>query len=60
MYGTIYHPTRRPILGDEYIRLLEEHRPTLDWDAESEESFFTFEDDDGEAEVWYPSLYSIK
>jgi spore germination protein YaaH len=60
MYGTVFNPTRRPILGDEYLRLLEQYKPILEWDAETEESYFTFENEDGEGEVWYPSLYSIK
>jgi chitinase domain-containing protein 1 len=61
MYGTVFNPARRPILGDEYIRLLEQYKPSLDWDGDSEESFWTFEDEQGvEAEVWYPTLYSIK
>jgi len=32
----------------------------MDWDGESEESFFEFTDGDVDVEVWYPSLYSIK
>lgn len=62
MYGTIFDPTRRPLLGDEYIRLLEKYKPSLDWDGESEESFWEYEDEDTseEGEVWYPTLYSIK
>ena len=63
MYGTLFttQSPRRPITGTEYLQLLEKHNPSLQWDAESEESYFEFVDDTmQEGEVWYPSLYSIK
>jgi hypothetical protein len=60
MYGTLFTNTRRPITGKEYIELLEKHKPHLEWDSESEESFWEFNDGDVEGEVWYPSLFSIK
>jgi spore germination protein YaaH len=63
MYGTVFTPARRPIKGDEYIRMLEKHEPSLQWDDESEESFWEFTDVENgvpDGEVWYPSLYSIR
>jgi spore germination protein YaaH len=60
MYGTLFTPSRRPIIGKEYIELLEKYQPSLNWDSESEESFWEYSDEDGEGEVWYPTLYSIK
>jgi spore germination protein YaaH len=61
MYGTIFQPSRRPIIGKEYIELLEKYKPKLEWDSDSEESYFEVSDDEkGDGEVWYPSLYSIR
>ena len=60
MYGNIFGPIRRPIIGKEYTELLEKYQPKLQWDTESEESFFEFADESAQGEVWYPSLYSIK
>jgi len=60
MYGALFAPHRRAITGNDYVQLLEKVQPQMDWDAESEESFFEFTDGDVEVEVWYPSLYSIK
>ena len=63
MYGTIFNPHRRPIIGNEYIELLEKYEPSIEWDSESEESYWEFshpEIDEGGAQVWYPTLYSIK
>ena len=65
MYGTLFttHSPRRPITGREYLSLLEKYKPSLQWDIESEESYFEFVEDDGlggEGEVWYPSLYSVR
>jgi spore germination protein YaaH len=60
MYGALFTPARRPIIGREYIELLEKYQPTLSWDSESEESFCEISDENGEGEIWYPTLYSIK
>jgi spore germination protein YaaH len=63
MYGAVFTPARRPIKGDEYVRMLEKYEPSLQWDDESEESFWDFTDlENGvtDGEVWYPSLYSIR
>jgi len=60
MYGSLFTPHRRAITGKDYIQLLEKVHPQMDWDGESEESFFEFTDGDVDVEVWYPSLYSIK
>jgi len=60
VYGSLFMPHRRAITGKEYIQLLEKLQPEMDWDGESEESFFEFTDGGVDVEVWYPSLYSIK
>jgi spore germination protein YaaH len=60
MYGTLFSPSRRPIIGREYIELLDKYKPELNWDSESEESFWEFNDEEGEGEVWFPSLFSIR
>ena len=61
MYGTVFTPQRRPINGDEYLRLLETQKPRIDWDTESEEAVVEFTTEGGQdAEVWYPTLYSIR
>jgi spore germination protein YaaH len=60
MYGTIFTPGRRPIIGKEYLELLGKYEPAFQWDTESEESFFEFTEDGTDMEVWYPTLYSIK
>ena len=60
MYGSLFTPYRKAIIGKEYIKLLEKVKPQMQWDGESEESFFEFTDGNVEVEVWYPSLYSIK
>jgi len=61
MYGTIFQPSRRPVIGKEYIEFLEKYKPILEWDSDSEESYFEVSDDEkGDGEIWYPSLYSIR
>jgi len=61
MYGTIFTPQRRPINGDEYLRLLETHKPRIDWDTEGEEAVIECTTEERQdAEVWYPTLYSIR
>ena len=60
MYGTVFAPLRRPITGNEYVQLLEKYKPRINWDSDSEESYWEFSDGEMEGEVWYPSLYSIR
>jgi spore germination protein YaaH len=60
MYGTIFTPSRRPVMGKEYLELLKQYKPVFQWDTESEESYFEFLENETEMEVWYPTLYSIK
>ncbi|XP_027932589.1 chitinase domain-containing protein 1 isoform X1 [Vigna unguiculata] len=48
------------IIGRDYLALLEKHRPELQWDKNSGEHFFTYNDDkDIKHAVFYPSLKSI-
>lgn len=64
MYGSLFTPStppRRAIIGSEYVKFLEMYKPKMEWDSDSEESYFECSTDDGtEGELWYPSLYSIK
>lgn len=49
-----------PIIGRDYLALLEKHRPTLQWDKNSgEHVFFYTDDNDIKHAVFYPSLKSI-
>jgi spore germination protein YaaH len=52
----------RPIINTEYVKLLRRHQPSIQWEKESEEAYFEYEDmeREGVGEVWYPTLYSIK
>ncbi|KAK7332756.1 hypothetical protein VNO80_29511 [Phaseolus coccineus] len=48
------------IIGRDYLALLEKHRPELQWDKNSGEHFFFYNDDkDIKHAVFYPSLKSI-
>ncbi|XP_047178315.1 chitinase domain-containing protein 1, partial [Vigna umbellata] len=48
------------IIGRDYLALLEKHRPELQWDKNSGEHFFIYNDDkDIRHAVFYPSLKSI-
>lgn len=49
-----------PIVGREYLSLLKQHRPQLQWEKNSEEHFFLYTDNqDVNHVVFYPSLMSI-
>ncbi|EPS58254.1 hypothetical protein M569_16560, partial [Genlisea aurea] len=49
-----------PIIGREYLSLLEKHRPKLHWENNSGEHFFLYVDDQNmEHVVFYPSLMSV-
>ncbi|GLU00795.1 hypothetical protein SLE2022_181390 [Rubroshorea leprosula] len=49
-----------PILGRDYISLLEKHKPTLQWEKNSGEHFFLYSDDNHiNHAVFYPTLMSI-
>jgi spore germination protein YaaH len=61
MYGAAFVPARRPIRGNEYLDFLKQYKPRIEWDAESEEAVIEFVTEEGkEAELWYPTLYSIR
>uniref|UniRef100_A0A5B7BH74 Chitinase domain-containing protein 1 n=1 Tax=Davidia involucrata TaxID=16924 RepID=A0A5B7BH74_DAVIN len=49
-----------PITGREYLSLLEQHRPSLQWEKNSAEHFFIYSDNQHVKHVvFYPSLMSI-
>ena len=48
------------ITGRDYLSLLQNHKPALQWDTESSEHFFLYNDDRSrQRAVFYPSLKSI-
>lgn len=49
-----------PVLGTDYLSLLERHRPALRWEENSAEHFFVYSDNQNVKHVvFYPSLKSI-
>ncbi|WCJ22392.1 Chitinase domain-containing protein 1 [Euphorbia peplus] len=49
-----------PIVGREYLSLLDKHKPELQWEKNSGEHFFLYVDDDAKRHaVFYPSVTSI-
>nr|XP_043630589.1 uncharacterized protein LOC122601922 [Erigeron canadensis] len=50
-----------PILGRDYLSLLEKHKPQLQWEKKSAEHFFLYSDKNQHVKhvVFYPSLLSI-
>ncbi|GAA0164356.1 hypothetical protein LIER_20014 [Lithospermum erythrorhizon] len=49
-----------PILGRDYLSLLEQHKPVIQWEKKSAEHFFVYSDDQHVKHVvFYPSLLSI-
>lgn len=49
-----------PIIGREYLSLLEQYKPLLQWEKNSEEHFFLYTDSQNVKHVvFYPSLMSI-
>ncbi|KAF3782582.1 Chitinase domain-containing protein 1 [Nymphaea thermarum] len=49
-----------PIIGSEYLALLEKHRPAVRWNSDVAEHFFVYPDDRNyQHAVFYPSLMSI-
>ncbi|KAI1279583.1 Chitinase domain-containing protein 1 [Halotydeus destructor] len=61
MYGNNYTPTGGgPIVGHEYVKILESKKPKLLWDENSAEHYFEYKDGIGRNRVFYPTLMSIK
>lgn len=48
-----------PVIGHQYVALLEKHKPTVTWDEESEEHYFLYDGEDAKHVVFYPTLASI-
>lgn len=49
-----------PIIGREYLSLLERYRPSLQWEINSAEHYFVYTGDQNDQHVvFYPSLLSI-
>ncbi|XP_014236293.1 chitinase domain-containing protein 1 [Trichogramma pretiosum] len=59
-YGYHYTPSGGgPIVGSQYLELLEKHKGKLQWDDESEEHFFEVKAKDNPGYVFFPTLYSL-
>lgn len=59
-YGYDYTPSGGgAIIGNDYIRLLKEHKNKMEKDEKSGEHFFEIKQDDGKHVIFYPTLYSI-
>ncbi|KAG0555859.1 hypothetical protein KC19_11G008800 [Ceratodon purpureus] len=48
-----------PIIGHQYVALLDKHKPSISWDEESAEHYFLYDGDDAKHVVFYPTLASI-
>jgi chitinase domain-containing protein 1 len=60
-YGYDFVPgNMSPIRGGEYVAILKEHRPAVQWFAEAAEHFITYQTGIGTHFVYYPTLYSIE
>lgn len=49
-----------PIIGNQYISILEKHKPKIRWDKKHGEHYFNYKSDLGSGMVYYPTLHSIK
>lgn len=60
-YGYNYTPEGGgPILGTEYLKVLESFKGKLQWDDNSKEHFFESKSPAGSGMIFYPTLLSIK
>lgn len=48
-----------PIVGSQYVELLERHRPAIRWDEIAQEHVFEYRSGDVRHSVYYPSLLSL-
>ncbi len=48
-----------PIVGHQYVALLEKYKPSMTWDEGFEEHYFLYDGEDAKHVVFYPTLTSI-
>lgn len=59
-YGYNYTPEGGgPILGSQYLKILEVFKGKIQWDDRSKEHFFELKSPQGSGYIFYPTLYSI-
>jgi len=49
-----------PIVGSQYLELMEQYQPTLEWNEEYQEHVFTYDHDELEWTCYYPTLKFIE
>lgn len=60
-YGNDYSGTGGgPIVGNQYIEIVQKHKPKFVWDENSEEHVFDYKQSHGKHTVFYPTLLSIQ
>lgn len=61
MYGNDYTPSGGgPIIGSQYVEILERFKPRFIWDKQSSEHYFEYKGGPGRNRVFFPTLASIK
>lgn len=60
-YGNDYSGTGGgPIVGNQYIEIVQKHKPKFVWDESSEEHVFDYKQTHGKHTVFFPTLLSIQ
>ena len=61
LYGNDYTPSGGgPIIGSQYMEILEKFKPKFHWDEKNAEHYFEYKAGPGRNRVFYPTLYSMK
>lgn len=60
-YGNVYSKSSgKPIVGHEYLSILEKHKPKFTFNNVTGEHSFTYRSENTKYQVFYPTLYSIQ